>query len=250
MLAHPTLDQLHALGLQGMAKAFVDADASPESGSLTRAEWLALLLDRETAWRIDKRQQARMRYAKLRQQATPEDVDYRAPRGLDRALFQKLLVGEWIGAHEGVLICRPTGIGKSWLACALGHKACRLNRSVLYVRVPRLFSDLALARGDGRYGRLMRTVSRVDVLIVDDWGLAPLDAGARHDLLEILEERHGRRSIVVTSQLPVDRWHDVIGDPTYADAILDPLVHNTHRIALDGDSLRKTRARTGLPAAT
>ena len=129
MLAHPTLDQLHALGLQGMAKAFVDADASPESGSLTRAEWLALLLDREMAWRIDKRQQARMRYAKLRQQATPEDVDYRAPRGLDRALFQKLLVGEWIGAHEGVLICGPTGIGKScWRARSATRPAGSIAR--------------------------------------------------------------------------------------------------------------------------
>ena len=250
MLAHPTLDQLHALGLHGMAKAFIDADAAPESGALSHAEWLAVLLDRETAWRSDKRLSARMRYAKLRQQASPEDIDYRAARGLDRALFQKLLVGAWIDAHEGVLICGPTGIGKSWLACALGQKACRLNRSVLYVRAPRIFSELALARGDGRYARLMRAVCRVDVLILDDWGLEPLDANARHDLLEILEERHGRRSMIVTSQLPVDRWHDVIGDPTYADAILDRLVHSAHRIALDGDSLRRTRARTALPTAT
>jgi len=250
MLTHPTLDQLHALGLHGMAKAFVDADAAPESRALSHAEWLALLLDRETAWRVDKRLTARMRYAKLRQQASPEDIDYRAARGLDRALFQKLLTGAWIDAHEGVLICGPTGIGKSWLACALGQKACRLNRSVLYVRAPRIFSDLALARGDGRYARLMRTVCRVDVLVLDDWGLEPLDASARHDLLEILEERHGRRSMIVTSQLPVDRWHDVIGDPTYADAILDRLVHSAHRIALDGDSLRRTRARAGLPTST
>lgn len=250
MLTHPTLDQLQALGLHGMAKAFLDADAAPESGALSHAEWLALLLDREAAWRMDKRLNTRMRYAKLRQQASPEDIDYRAARGLDRALFHKLLTGAWIDAHEGVLICGPTGIGKSWLACALGQKACRLNRSVLYVRAPRIFSDLALARGDGRYARLMRTVCRVDVLILDDWGLAPLDASARHDLLEILEERHGRRSMIVTSQLPVDRWHDVIGDPTYADAILDRLVHSAHRIALDGDSLRRTRARAGLPTAS
>lgn len=250
MLTHPTLDQLNTLGLHGMAKAFLDADAAPESGALSHAEWLALLLDREAAWRMDKRLNTRMRYAKLRQQASPEDIDYRAARGLDRSLFQKLLTGAWIDAHEGVLICGPTGIGKSWLACALGQKACRLNRSVLYVRAPRIFSDLALARGDGRYARLMRTVCRVDVLILDDWGLAPLDASARHDLLEILEERHGRRSMIVTSQLPVDRWHDVIGDPTYADAILDRLVHNAHRVALDGDSLRRTRARAGLPTAT
>lgn len=247
MLSHPTLDQLHALGLHGMAKAFIDTETSPEAGSLNHAEWLALLLDRETALRMEKRLSARMRYAKLRQLATPEDIDYRAARSLDRALVQKLLTGAWIAAHESVLICGPTGIGKSWLACALGQKACRLNHSVLYLRVPKLFSDLALARGDGRYARIMRTVSRVEVLILDDWGLAPLDANARHDVLEILEERHGRRSTVVTSQLPVDRWHDLIGDPTYADAILDRLVHTSHRIALDGDSLRKARTRGGIP---
>lgn len=249
MLSHPTLDQLHALGLHGMAKAFIDAETSPEAGSLNHAEWLALLLDRETALRTEKRLGARMRYAKLRQQASPEDIDYRAARSLDRALVQKLLTGAWIAAHESVLISGPTGIGKSWLACALGQKACRLNHSVLYLRVPKLFSDLAMARGDGQYARIMRTVSRVEVLILDDWGLAPLDANARHDLLEILEERHGRRSTVVTSQLPVDRWHDIIGDPTYADAILDRLVHTAHRIALDGDSLRKARTRGGIPKA-
>ena len=138
-----------------------------------------------------------------------------------------------------------TGIGKSWLACALGHKACRDNRSALYQRVPKLFSELALARGDGRCARLLRTLARVDLLILDDWGLEPLNADARHDLLEILEERYGRRSTVVTSQLPVQQWHEVIGDPTYADAILDRLVHNAHRIELSGESLRKTKARAG-----
>ena len=247
MLSHPTLDQLHALGLYGMAKAFVDAEASAEAGSLNHAEWLAVLLERETALRTEKRLGARMRYAKLRQQAAPEDIDYRAARSLDRALVQKLLTGAWIAAHESVLITGPTGIGKSWLACALGQKACRLNHSVLYLRVPKLFSDLAMARGDGQYARILRTVSRVEVLVLDDWGLAPLDANARHDLLEILEERHGRRSTVVTSQLPVDRWHDLIGDPTYADAILDRLVHTAHRIVLDGESMRKVRTRGGIP---
>lgn len=249
MLSHPTLDQLHALGLHGMAKAFVDAEISPEAGSLSHAEWLAVLLDRETALRAEKRLSARIRYAKLRQQASPEDIDYRSARSLDRALLQKLLTGGWITAHESILISGPTGIGKSWLACALGQKACRLNHSVLYLRVPKMFSDLAMARGDGQYTRIMRTVSRVEVLILDDWGLSPLDANARHDLLEILEERHGRRSTVVTSQLPVDRWHDIIGDPTYADAILDRLVHTAHRITLNGDSLRKLRTRGGIPKA-
>lgn len=243
MLSHPTLDQLHALGLHGMAKAFLDADANADAQALSHAEWLAILLDRESALRVDKRLSARLRYARLRQQATPEDVDYRSARGLDRSLFQALLSCAWITAHEGILICGPTGVGKSFLACALAQKACRENHSVLYQRAPRLFAELALARGDGRYGRVMRSLCRVDLLVLDDWGLDPLDAGARHDLLELLEERYGRRSIIVTSQLPVDKWHDVIGDPTYADAILDRLAHNAHRINLSGESLRRTRGR-------
>ncbi|MGY3572908.1 DNA replication protein DnaC [Bradyrhizobium sp. USDA 4504] len=136
---------------------------------------------------------------------------------------------------------QPADLGKSWLASALGNKACRDNRSVLYQRVPRLFTDLALARGDGRHPRLLRALGRIDLLILDDWGLEPLDAAARHDLLEILEDRYGRRSTTVTSQLPVDQWHALIGDPTYADAVLDRLVHNAHRIDLNGESLRRTR---------
>lgn len=243
MLNHPTLDQLHVLGLHGMAKAFSELDASSERESLGHREWLALLLDRETSWRQDKRLVARLRYAKLRQQACVEDIDYRNPRGLDRALFQKLAGGEWIDAHDNLALIGPTGVGKSWLACALGHKACRDNRSVLYQRVPRLFGDLALARGDGRYPRLLRSLGRADLLILDDWGIEPLDAAARHDLLEILEERYGHRSTMVTSQLPVERWHEIIGDPTYADAIMDRLVHNAHRIELTGESMRRTRTK-------
>lgn len=242
MLKHPTLDQLHALGLYGMAKAFVENVAN-EADSLSHAEWLGLLLDRETSWRRDKRLAARLRVAKLRQQACVEDIDYRSPRGLDRALFQKLVDSEWIGAHDNLALVGPTGVGKSWLAAALGHKACRDNRSVLYHRWPKLCEDLALARGDGRHPRILRALGRADLLILDDWGLELLDAAARHDLLEILEERYGRRSTIVTSQLPVNRWHEVIGDPTYADAILDRLVHNAHRVELTGESMRRTRAK-------
>jgi len=244
VLTHPTLDQLHQLGLAGMASAFTELQAAPQTVELSHAEWLALLLDREMTERRDRRLKARLRYARLRHHATVEDVDYRAPRGLDRALFQKLAAGDWIDVPQNLIIEGPTGVGKSWLSCALGHKACRDNRSVLYQRIPRLFPDLALARGDGRYPRLMRALGGVKLLILDDWGLEPLGPEQRRDLLEIVEERYGRGATMVTSQIPVDRWHDIIGDPTLADAILDRLVHNAHRLKLRGDSLRRKTAIT------
>lgn len=168
MLTHPTLDQLNQLGLFGMAKAFGEIVASGDAAALPHPDWLALLLDREMSYRHDRKLTARLRYARLRHPAAVEDVDYRATRGLDRALFQKLAEGRWIDAHDNVILSGPTGVGKSWLACALGHRACRNNRSVLYQRVPKLFADLALARGDGRYARLLRALGGVQLLILDD----------------------------------------------------------------------------------
>jgi DNA replication protein DnaC len=220
LLTHPTLDQLTQLGLLGMAAAFSELTDADVAG-LSHAEWLALLLEREISHRHDRRLAARLRYAKLRHHAAVEDVDYRTPRGLDRALFQKLTAGKWIDAHDNLILCGKTGLGKSWLASALAHRACRDNRSVLYHRVPKLFADLALARVDGRHRRIIRTLTSPQVLILD--------------------ERYGRRSTIVTSQVPVENWHQLIGDPTYADAILDRLVHNATRIDLDGESMRKKR---------
>src|SRR4029077_13109506 len=174
----------------------------------------------EVTERDNKRLVARLRFAALRQTAVIEDIDPGPPRGIERAFFAKLVDGDWIARKQNLLITGPTGVGKSWIACALGHKACRDNRSVLYQRMPRLFEALALARGDGRHARLLKSLSRVELLILDDWGLAPLTADQRRDLLEILEDRHGRGSTIVTSQLPVEHWHEIIGDPTIADAIL------------------------------
>jgi DNA replication protein DnaC len=248
VLAHPTLDQSRQLGFLGMARAFEDLAANPRGAELDHAEWLALLLDREIAERQDRRLKARLRYARLRHQAAVEDVDYRTRRGLDRALFQKPALGGWIGQRQNLIIEGPTGVGKSWLACALGHRACRDNHSVLYQRAPRMSADLALARGDGRYGRLTRALGGVRLLIIDDWGLEPLGPEQRRDMLEIVEDRYGRGATLITSQLPVHRWHDLIGDPTLADAILDRIIHNAHRIQLRGESMRRNKAREAVSA--
>jgi DNA replication protein DnaC len=239
MLTHPTIDQLKALKLDGMADAFSELSQQDRAKDLTPADWLALLLDRETAHRGTKRFKSRLRNARLRHgQASIEDVNYRAPRKLDKGLFQQLATCRWIGEHRNLLVTGPCGVGKSWLSCALAQKACRDGYSVHYARVPRLFADLELAHGDGRFAKLFRTLTRADLLILDDWGPDRLSAPQRRDLMEIVEDRYGAGSTLITSQLPVDAWHEVIAEPTFADAILDRLVHNAYRLALDGPSLR------------
>jgi DNA replication protein DnaC len=240
MLKHPTIDQLRALKLDGMADAFVELETQDRSKELSHAEWLALLVDREAANRSTSRLRSRLKAARLRHgQACVEDVDYRSQRRLDKALFQSLATCRWIAEHRSLLVTGPCGVGKSWLSCALAQKACRDGYSVHYARVPRLFADLELAHGDGSFARLFRTLTKADLLILDDWGPDRLNPSQRRDLMEIVEERYGRGSTLITSQLPVDKWHDVIGEPTFADAILDRLVHNAYRLVLDGPSLRK-----------
>jgi len=249
MLKHPTLDQLRAMKLDGMADAFAELAAQDRSRELDHAEWLGLLIDREIANRGTKRFQARLRAARLRQsQASIEDVDYRTPRQLDKAVFQQLASSRWIAEHRNLAICGPCGIGKSWLACALAQKACRDGHTVYYVRVPRLFADLELAHGDGRFAKLFRLLTRADLLILDDWGPDRLTASQRRDLMEIVEDRYGTGSTLITSQLPVESWHEVIGEPTFADAILDRLVHNAYRLNLNGPSMRKPEAGGAAPA--
>ena len=242
MLAHPTLDHLHALGLYGFAKGFKELEHRPEARGLDHAEWLGLLLEYELTLRRQKQFETRARVARLRHSASVEDVNYQSPRGLDRALFLKLAACDWIAERRNLLIAGASGLGKSWLACALGHKACRENMSVLYTRMPRLFADLAIAHGDARYARLLRSLARVRLLILDDWGPEALTPDQARDLLEIVEDRYDKGSLIITSQVPVDRWHDLIGVPTLADAILDRVIHNAYRIELAGESLRKRRS--------
>jgi len=247
MLNHPTLDKLHELRFTGMAKALTDQMALPDIGELSFEERLGLLVDREMTEREDRRLTTRLRQAKLKQNACIEDIDFKQPRGLDKSLILDLAQCQWIRKHLNLLITGPTGVGKTWVACALAQKACREGFTSLYLRLPRLLQELPIAKGDGTYTRLMNRLAKVDVLILDDWGLSKLIAEQRRDLLEILEDRHDNRSTIVTSQLPLDQWHHIIGDPTLADAILDRLVHNAYKINLKGESMRKNKSKLTAP---
>jgi DNA replication protein DnaC len=232
MLNHPTLDKLKTLKLYGMVQGLLNQVQHPAIDQMSFEERLGLLVDREMT----------DRQAKLKQNACLEDINYQADRGLDKALLQSLYDCQWIKNHLNILITGPTGVGKSWIACALAQKACREGYTAIYQRLPRLFQELPLAKGDGSYSKLLNRLGKTDVLLLDDWGLATLTAEHRRDLLEILEDRHGSRSTIVTSQLPLDQWHANIGDSTLADAIMDRLVHNAYKIKLEGDSLRKQQA--------
>jgi DNA replication protein DnaC len=241
MLSHPTLEKLQSLKLAGMLKAYTEQVEMPDCEGLSFDDRFGLLLDREATERDNRRLKTHLKKAKLRQAASVEDIDYRQPRGLDRSLMLSLASCQWLRNHDNCIITGPTGAGKTYLACALGQKACREGYSVLYLRLPRLFRELAVAKGDGRYIKLLTAFEKTDLIILDDWGTAALTEEQRRDLFEILEDRYDRRSTLIAAQLPVKHWHEIIGEPTLADAILDRLVHNVFTIKLKGESMRKKR---------
>jgi len=245
MLQHPTLERLRALKLTGMAEALAQQREQPQTHALAFEERLALLIEREHLHRDNRRLARLLSAAKLRVNACVEDIDYHHARGLQRSQMAALASGDWIERAQNLCLTGPSGCGKTWLACALGNQACRQGRSVRYLRLPRLLEQLRIAHGDGSWGRVMRQLARMQLLILDDWGLAMLNATERSDLMELIEERHGRHATLIASQLPVDTWHALIGEATLADAILDRLLHNAHRLALSGESMRRAALTPG-----
>ena len=242
MLNQYTRDQLHALKLAGMLDALEQQQTQPETHDLTFEERFALLVEREVVHRENRRLGRLLKAARLRVDACVEDIDYRHPRGLHKARMAALASLDWIRQSLNLCLTGPTGCGKTWLACALGNQACRQGLSVRYLRLPTLLEQLRIAHGDGSYVRLMGQLLKTDLLILDDWGIQPLASSQRNDLMEVIEDRHDRRSTLIASQLPVDHWHEYIGEATQADAIHDRLLHGAHRLNLTGESMRKERA--------
>jgi len=243
-MRHANLEKLKSLRLFGMARALEELTGLDDRGQLDFDDQLALLIERETADRANAALEMRLKRAHLRQAACFENLDLTATRGLDRGLIRDLFTCRWIAEHRHLILTGATGTGKTWIACALGNQAAREGYSVLYTRLSHLLDEIATARLGSRAGILMRRIARVELLILDDWAMSDLTVAQRRDLMEMIDDRHDRGSIILASQLPLSRWHDVIGDPTYADAILDRIVHTAYRIEFQGDSLRKP-ARTG-----
>jgi DNA replication protein DnaC len=242
MLNHPTLDKLKQLRLHAMVHALKEQSENASIHAFSFEERLSLLVDIEITSRDNQRLEQRLRKAKMKHPACVEDIDYATPRGLDKSLLLSLTQGQWVKAHQNILIVGPTGTGKTFLGCALAHKACLLGYTSRYYRLPRLLADLQLSKGDGRYARLLNELSKVDVLLLDDFGLTPFSDEDARNLLEIVDERHEKHATLFTSQLPVKLWHETIGNGTLADAILDRLIHHAHRVEMQGESLRKKRA--------
>jgi len=239
MLNQQTIEKLHALKLIGMAEAFQDQLSQPDIGRLSCEERFGLIVDRQWTWKEDCRMQRYLKQAKLKLNACVEDIDYKTPRGIDQSAMMRLISCDWIRQHQNIIITGPTGAGKTFLACALANKACREGYRTFYIRSPKLYYELAVSRGDGSYGQLINRLARTQILVIDDLGLAPMTDSERRDLLEVIEDRHGSASTIVTSQLPIENWHEHIGDPTIADAILDRLIHNAHKIKMKGGSMRR-----------
>ena len=244
MLQHPLIDQLQTLRLRGMAAALTHQLAMPDVAHLSFEDRLGLLVQHESAERGSQRLHQRLRWAKLGQSACVEDLDTRTPRGIDRGLLAKLTDLSWITEHLNLLITGSTGVGKSYLACALAHAACRADHSVRYFRIPRLVEELIRAGAESRKSALFRKLAKIDLIVLDDFALTPLSDTHRRDLLKILDDRYNQKSTLVTSQLPVEQWHAYLGEPTLADAILDRLIHNSYRINLAGDSMRRRTAKS------
>jgi len=239
MLNEQTFEKLYAMKLNGMAEALKEQLQQPDMDELSFEERFSLLVDRQWTWKEDRRMNRLLKNAKLKINACLEDIDYKKPRGIDRSVILSLASCDWIKNAHNIIITGPTGVGKTFLCCALANKACRNGFSSFYTRTPRLFQELAVSRGDGTYAKLMNKLAKTKLLIIDDHGLAPMTDPERRDLLEVIEERHGFSSTIVASQIPLKMWHDNIGDPTVADAILDRIVHNSHKINLKGGSMRK-----------
>jgi len=250
MLTQPTVEKLNSMKLTAMAKAFADQMQCPDITQLTFEERFGLIVDHQVTDLENRRMQSRLRKAKLRLPASLEDLDFKQGRGLDRSTVMSLALNQWVMSHHNILVTGPTGAGKSYLACALAQKACRDGYATLYQRVPRLLQEIAVSRLDGRYAKLIAPITKCEVLILDDLLISPLTREEQRELLEIVEERYDRKATIVTSQLPVKAWHDAMQDPTLADAILDRLVHNSYKLELKGESMRRKRSMLDHKAET
>ena len=242
MLNEQTIEKLYHMKLNGMAEAFKEQTLQPDLAELSFEERFAFLVDRQWTWKEERRMKRLLSQAKLKINACIEDVDFRTPRGLQKSVILQLASCDWVKNAHNVIITGPTGAGKTYLACALANRACRMGFSAFYIRIPKLFHDLAMAKADGSYSKTMKKLTRSKVLVLDDLGLAPMSSQERRDLLEVVEDRHELASTIVAAQLPIEHWHDNIQDPTIADAVLDRLVHNAYKINLEGESMRKLRS--------
>jgi DNA replication protein DnaC len=242
MLIEQTADRLYAMKLNGMADAFKEQLARPDLNDLAFEERFSLLVDRHWIWKEDRRMNRLLKNAKLKDNACLEDIDFKTPRGLDKSVILRLAGSDWIKSAQNIIITGPTGVGKTYLACSLANSACRNSLATMYKRAPRLYQEIAIARADGSYPKLMNKLAKVKVLVIDDFCITPMADAERRDLLEVIEDRQGISSTVVATQVPLENWFELIGDPTVADAILDRLIHNAHKINLKGESMRKIRS--------